>query len=401
LSPPIAPASLSSGSRDALRTLFVVAGEVSGDLLAAPLIELVRRRDPQLRVAGVGGSRLEAAGCEILYDSTTWGVIGYVDPVLRLRTYLRRLRAVEAAVRRLRPQVLLLVDFPAFNLRLAERLRGSVPIVYYFPPLVSVRKGDRAAMVARLGMRLLTTLPREEAAYRRAGADVVFIGHPILDLAVPRRTPEQARAAFAIPRDAPIVGLLPGSREQEIRLHLRIMLQAAARVQVQLSPVHFVIPVAASALRPLLEAAARTAGLPLRIVDEGVDAMAASTVLVAATGTATLEAAVLGVPMIAVYRLPWPGMLIARRLVSVRYAALPNILAGREIVPEFLQERMTPGAIAAEVLDLLRRPDRRETMRAALRDVVDSLGPRGALDRAADEVCRALQGALPERSGAG
>jgi lipid-A-disaccharide synthase len=400
LSPPIEPVSPSSASPNPLRTLFVVAGEVSGDLLAAPLIDAVKRRDPQLQVVGIGGARMAAAGCRLLQDSTTWGVIGYVDPLLRLRTYWRRLRAVETAVQRTRPALLLLVDFPAFNLRLAQRLHGSVPIVYYFPPLVSVRRGDRAAMVARLGMRLLATLRREEDAYRRAGADVVFIGHPILDLTAPRWTPEQARAAFAIPRDAPVVGLLPGSREQEIRQHLQIMLRAAARVQARLPQVHFVIPVAAPALRPPIEAAARGTGLPLRIVDEGYDAMAVCTVLVAATGTATIEAAVLGVPMVAVYRLPWPGMLIARRLVSVRYAALPNILADREIVPEFLQERMTPGAITAEVLDLLRRPERRETMRAALRDVVNSLGSPGALDRAADEVCRVLAGALPERSDA-
>lgn len=384
-----------------MRTLFVVAGEVSGDLLAAPLIERVRRRDPQLRVVGVGGSRLEAAGCEILHDSTTWGVIGYLDPILRLRTYLRRLRTIEADVRRLRPHLLLLVDFPAFNLRLAERLRGSLPIVYYFPPLVSVRKGDRAGLVARLGMRLLATLQREEAAYRRAGADVVFIGHPVLDLVAPRRTAEEARVALTIPHDVPVVGLLPGSREQEIRQHLRIMLQAAAQLHTQRPRVHFVIPVAARALRPAVESVARGTGLPLRIADDAHDAMSMSTVLVAATGTVTLEAAILGVPMVAVYRLPWPGMLIARRLVSVRYAALPNILAGREIVPELIQERMVPAAIAAEVLDLLSRPERREMMRADLRDVVEGLGPPGALDRAADEVARALEAALPERSGAG
>ena len=370
----------------------MVAGEVSGDLLAAPLIEIVRRRDPQVRVVGVGGARLAAAGCELLHDSTTWGVIGHVDPLLHLRTYLRRLRTVEAEVRRTRPRALLLVDFPAFNLRLAARLRGGVPIVYYFPPLVSVRKGDRAAMVARLGMRLLTTLRREEAAYRRAGADVVFIGHPIIDLAVPRWSPQQARETFAIPPGAPVVGLLPGSREQEIRQHLRIMVDAAVRVLAQVPDVHFVVPVAAAVLRPLVEPAVRALGLRAHVVGEPHDAMAVSTVLVTATGTATLEAAILSVPMVAVYRLPWPGMAIARRLASVRHAALPNILAGREIVPELLQERMTPEAITAEVLSLFHSPARRETMRAALRVVTDDLGPPRALDRAASEVLRVLEG---------
>lgn len=384
-----------------MRTLFVVAGEVSGDLLAAPLIEAVRRRDPQVRVIGVGGARLAAAGCELLHDSTMWGVIGYVDPLLRLRTYLRRLRAVEAAVRRAQPALLLLVDFPAFNLRLAERLGGSVPIVYYFPPLVSVRKADRAPKVAALGMRLLATLRREEVAYRRAGADVVFIGHPIIDLAVARWWPEQARAAFAIPSRAPVIGLLPGSREQEIRYHLQILLDAAARIRTQAHDVHFVVPIAAAALRPLIEPAVHTSGLPVHVVAERYEAMAVSTVLVAATGTATLEAAVLGVPMVAVYRLPWLSFFIIRRLVNVRHAALPNVLAGREIVPELLQERMTAEGIAAEVLALLHNEERRETMRAAFRAVAAELGGPHALDRAAGEVLRALGGALLEQSGAG
>lgn len=363
-------------------------------MLAAPLIEVVRSRDPDLQVVGVGGTRLAAAGCRLLHDSTTWGAIGYVDPLLRLRAYLRRLRAVEAAIRAAHPLLLLLVDFPAFNLRLAERLHTGVPILYYFPPLVSVRKGDRAALVARLGMRLLVPLRREEAAYRRAGADVVFIGHPILDLAIPRWTPEEARRRLAIPGEVPVVGLLPGSREQEIRQHLRVMLEAADRIRCHEPGVHVVIPVAAPALRPLIEPAVRASGLPAHLVDAPYDAMNVATVLVAATGTATLEAAVLGVPMVAVYRLPWPGMAIARRLVTVRHAALPNILAGREIVPEFLQERMTPQGVAQEVLGLLRSPERREAMRGALRDVAATLGPPGALDRAAGEVIRMLGGGV-------
>jgi len=384
-----------------VRTLFVVAGEVSGDLLAAPLIEVLLRRDPELQVVGIGGARMAAAGCRVLQDSTTWGAIGYVDPILHLRAYLRRLRAVVTAIRRAHPALLLLVDFPAFNLRVAERLRGHIPAVYYFPPLVSVRRGDRAALVAALGMRLLATLRREEEAYRRAGADVVFIGHPIVDLAVPRRSAAQIHDAFGIPPGVPVVGLLPGSREQEIRQHLRVMLAAAARVKARRADVRFLVPVAAPPLRPAVEGALRGSPVPAQAVDSSQEVMTVSTVLVTATGTATLEAALLGVPMVAVYRLPWPGMVIARRLVSVRFAALPNLLADREIVPELLQERMTPDAIAAEVLGLLDDPARREAMRADLRGVAAGLGPSGALERAADEVMRALAVALPQRSGAG
>jgi lipid-A-disaccharide synthase len=384
-----------------VQTLFVVAGEVSGDLVAAPLVEVLLRRTPDLQVVGIGGGRMAAAGCRILQDSTTWGAVGYVDPILHLRAYLRRLRAVESAIRTAQPAVLVLVDFPAFNLRVAERLRGLIPVIYYFPPMVSVRKGDRAALVGALGMRLLAALRREEAAYRRAGADVVFIGHPIVDLVASARSPADARGRFEIPPGVPVVGLLPGSRTQEIREHLRVMLAAAARIRAQHPAVRFLVPVAAPPLRPAVERAVRVSSIPVLVVDHSHDAMRASTVLVAATGTATLEAAVLGVPMVAVYRLPWPGMVIARRLVSVPYAALPNILAGRMIVPELLQERMTPAAISGAVLALLDDPARRDAMRRELRAVADGLGPGGALERAADEVMQALARALPQRSSAG
>jgi lipid-A-disaccharide synthase len=206
---------------------------------------------------------------------------------------------------------------------------------------------------------------------------------------------------MGIPPGAPVVGLLPGSREQEIRQHLRVMLQAAAHIRARRPDVHFVVPVAAPPLRPAVEAALRQSPVRARAVDTSYEVITASTLLVAATGTATLEAAVLGVPMVAVYRLPWPGMVIARRLVSVRFAALPNLLADRQIVPELLQERMTPDAIAVEVLALLDDSGRREAMRADLRAVAGTLGPPGALERAADEVMRALTRALPQRSGAG
>jgi lipid-A-disaccharide synthase len=384
-----------------LQTLFVVAGEVSGDLVAAPLVEVLLRRAAGLHVVGIGGSRMAAAGCRILQDSTTWGAVGYVDPILHLGAYLRRLRAVESAIRAAQPAVLVLVDFPAFNLRLAERLRGMIPVVYYFPPMVSVRKGDRAALVGALGMRLLAALRREEAAYRRAGADVVFIGHPIVDLVASAQSAADARARFEIPLAVPVVGLLPGSRTQEIREHLRVMLAAAARIRAQQPAVRFLVPVAAPPLRPAVERAVGASSVPVHIVDHSHDAMRASTVVVAATGTATLEAAVLDVPMVAVYRLPWPGMAIARRLVSVPYAALPNILAGRMIVPELLQERMTPAAISGAVLALLGDPARRDAMRRDLRAVAEGLGPAGALERAAGEVMQALARALPQRSSAG
>ena len=375
------------------RNIFIVAGEVSGDMAAASLAAEIVRLDPAAALRGVGGPRMAAAGVTVLLESSTWSAIGHVDPLLRLRTHLRRLRQVEELIRRDAPAVLLLVDFAAFNLRMAERLRGAFPVVFYFPPMVSVRRGNRAAKVARLRMRLLATLRREADAYRAAGADVEFVGHPAVDVVRPFMDGAAARRRFGVPADAPVVGLMPGSRSQEIRAHLPVMLAAARRLLEIRPALWFLLPVPTDALARLVEAPVMASGLPVRVVPEIYDAMAASDVLVAATGTATLEAAVLGVPMVAVYHLPWLSYQIAKRIASVPYAALPNILARQEIVPELLQGRMRSDAIAETVGRLLDDPQRRAAMRTALRQVAADLGPPGAAARAAHHVVMQLSGA--------
>jgi lipid-A-disaccharide synthase len=343
-----------------------------------------------------------SAGVNVMIDSVAWSAIGHVDPLLHLRTYLRRLRQVEQLIRRTSPTVLVLVDFAAFNLRLAEQFGGSVPIVYYFPPMVSVRRGNRAAKVARVKMRLLATLRPEAAAYAAAGADVVFVGHPAIDTVRPSMDGSKARLQFGIPASAPIVGLMPGSRAQEIQAHLPIMLGAADLLRHQRPDLWFVLPAPLPELADLVMRPVKASGLPVRVVTEIYDAMALCTVLIAATGTATLEAAVLGIPMVAVYRLPWLSWVIAKRIVSVRYAALPNILADAEIVPEYLQGRMIPKAIAHAVADLLADPRRRTAMKTALHEVATALGISGAATRAAREVLATLRQAQnPARTGGG
>lgn len=384
-------------ARHAGPTLFVVAGEVSGDMHAAQLVAELLRRDPAIAVVGFGGPRMAASGVQVLEDSTSWGVIGHVEPLLHLRAYLRRLGRVEAAIRRRGPDVLVLVDFAAFNLRLAERLHGAVPVAYYFPPMVSIRRGDRARKVTRLRMRLLVTLRPEATAFEAAGGDVVFVGHPVVDVA--QRAPDrgEARRRLGLGDGRPVLGLLPGSRLQEVHVHLPILLEAAARILRRVPEIQVVLPVPAE-FGPAAEAYARASRVPVRITPDVYEAMRSATVLVAAAGTATLEAAVLGVPTVAVYRLPWLSWVIANRVVRIRRAALPNILAGREIVPELLQDRMTPGAVADTVVGLLHDPARREVMRRELLQIARDLGEPGAAGRAAGEVLRMVQRVATEKT---
>jgi lipid-A-disaccharide synthase len=377
--------------------VFFVAGEVSGDIQAAYVIAELRRRDPALEIVGVGGPRMALAGMTVLLDSSTWGVMGYLAPLLRAPQYLRALREVAAAVRRLRPHALVLVDFPGFNLRLAESVRAHLPVLYYFPPMVTVRRGDRARAVAALPMRLLATLPFEADAYRAAGADVVFIGHPAVDTVRPRWDPEARRARLGLSEVARVVGLLPGSREQEIAAHLPLMIEAASALARRHAGLQFILPVPAGHLRPVVEKILVGARVPVRLTSDVYDAIAESEMLVTASGSVTLEAAILGVPMVVVYRLSWLSWQIVRRVVSSRYASLPNLLAGREIVPELLQDEMTVANIVAYADRLLESKVRREAMAADLRAAAARLGPPGAVGRAADEVMVMLDRAQRER----
>jgi len=297
---------------------------------------------------------------------------------------------VEQEIRRRRPSLLVLVDFPGFNLPLAKRVRSMVPILYYFPPMVSVRRGDRARRVAALRMRLLAVLRREEAAYQAAGANVQFIGHPAVDQVRLQWDEAAARAQFELPSTVPVVGLLPGSRLQEIRAHLPVLLAAAALLRQTTPQLEFVLPVPATHLRSLVSQLVSQSGVPVRIVSAVYDAMAVCRVLVVSSGSATLEAAILGIPMVTIYRLPWLSAFIVRRFITTPYVALPNLLADREIVPELLQERMTPHGIAEAVNRLLSDPVRWAWVRSELLAVAQELGEPGAISRAAQEVQRMI-----------
>ncbi len=372
------------------RRVFFVAGEVSGDIQAAHLIEELRRRDPRIETMGVGGARMAAAGMSVLFDSSRWGVIGHVEPLRRAPEFLRALRAVGAAVRRISPDVLVLVDFPGFNLRLAQALRRTVPILYYVPPMVSVRAGHRAASIAALGMRLLAVFPFEAEAYRAVGADVVFIGHPAVGAARPHYDAASRRGQLSLPAEARVVGLVPGSRAQEIAVHLPVMLETAAALRRGHHDLAFVLPLAAEHLRPDVDRVLRGSSVAAAVTTEVYDAMAECEVLMAASGTVTLEAALLGVPMVVVYRLPWLSWQVALRLMSTRHVSLPNLLAGREIVPELMQRSFTAANLTAAVERLLDSAPRRAEMAADLRAAVAHLGPPGAVGRAADELLTML-----------
>ncbi|MGH2349879.1 MAG: lipid-A-disaccharide synthase [bacterium] len=370
--------------------IFLVAGEVSGDLHGADLARELLALHPQIRLEGLGGQRMAAAGVTLLEDSSAWGVIGWFEAARHLRPFLRRLDAVTTRLLDDPPSLVVPIDFPGFNLALLNRLRGRIRAVYYVPPMVSVRRGRRAARVASLGARLLAIFPFEAESYREAGADVTFVGHPAVDHMLVVDPSATVRARLGLAPDAPVLGLLPGSRQQELQLLLPRMLDAARRIRHDDPTVACLLALASPIFREAVEAEVSASGLPITIVDGARDVMTASTVLLMASGTATVEAMVLGVPMVVTYRGSGLSWLYVHLAVKSRWASIPNILAHEGFVPELIQGRATADAMSASVQALLRSPTEREKMQRRLKGLAGLLGPPGAARRAAGEILGAM-----------
>jgi lipid-A-disaccharide synthase len=332
----------------------------------------------------------------VLIDTTAWGLIGYAEAYIRLPLfgvrYLRLVRLIE----RTRPDLLVLVDFPGMNRELVRRFSGRCPIVYYVPPQTYGRRGRSASRMARAAVRLLAVLPFEADAYRRAGADVVYVGHPAVGEPAPRTNgggiPDACHARAA--ESGPLVALLPGSRVQEIRALLPAMLDAARDLAARCGA-RFMLPLAARHLEANVTAAIAASGVPVHVADGRAAAtLAAADAAIVASGTAAVEAACAGVPMVIVYRLSALTAWIARRFVVTTELdrsgfSIPNIVLGRRAVPELVQREVSGPRIAREVEALL-RPESAARARADLAEVRRRLGPPGAVARAAGEVLAVL-----------
>ena len=375
--------------------VLIVAGEVSGDHQGALLARVLRRCRPDLSIAGAGGVEMAAAGVDVLVDSVRWGVIGYVEAYARLPVFALRFWGLVRLIERARPDLLVLVDFPGMNRELARHFAGRLPMVYFVPPQIYFRRGRTAARMARTAVRLLAVLPFEAEAYRSAGADVVFIGHPAVDAAQ-----EDAGSAGRLREEwgllpGPVIGLLPGSRVQEIRALLAPMLAAARELRAG-GGAQFLLPVASPFLRAQIQRAIDRVGCPVRLVPgRALDVMRVADIVVVASGTATVEAACVGVPMVVAYRLSRLTDWIARRFVVTPDVyrvgfSIPNIVVHRRIVPELLNAEVNGARIKAEVERLLAAPEARAQMRDDLAEVRRRLGPPGVLARAAEETLRVL-----------
>jgi lipid-A-disaccharide synthase len=375
--------------------VLISCGEASGDLYAGALVEALRAIEPRVQAIGFGGERLRAAGAELVGDFRGFSVTGLTEALAVLPKSYRMLRTIEAAARERRPDVFVAVDFPDFNFRLLPVMRRlGIPVVYYVSPQVWAWRAGRVETLRRFVQRMLVLFPFEKTFYDREGVNAELVGHPLVDIAVATRPRAAFLAAMGLSADAPVVALLPGSRPNEITRLLPELAQAATIIRREVPAAQFLVARAPGLEDALFEpiGALRRDGLPLAMATGETDnVLAASDVVLTASGTATIQAALHGRPMVILYKLSPLTYALGRRFVRVSSYGMVNLVAGRPIVPELIQSDCTAERIAREAVSLLTDRGRADAMRRDVAGVRDALGAPGASRRAAEAVWRARQ----------
>jgi lipid-A-disaccharide synthase len=345
--------------------VFLVAGEPSGDVLGAKLIAALRAATGgRVRVAGVGGERMAAEGLESLFALEDIAVMGITEIVPRVPVIFERLRRVKAAIRKLRPAVVVTIDAPAFCIRVAEATKAAgIPEIHYVGPQYWAWRPWRVKRFARAIDHLMVLLPFEKAFFEKAGIACTYVGHPATEAAPPTEDRSGFRQRHNIAADAPLLAVLPGSRRGLVARMLPVYAQAIAALRRTRPDLHLLFPVVGGTAAMVRDAAQRWS-VPATIVNAPDDkraGLAAADAALTISGTATLELAVAGLPMVVTYQASALSAFLARRLINVPYVALPNLILGREVVPELLQENGTPEKLAAALAPLLAATPARAT----------------------------------------
>lgn len=375
----------------------MVAGEASGDLLAAHLIAALKARRPELAFYGIGGPKMVAQGFEAVVPMDKLGVRGYAEVVRHYREIMGIRKRLAERFLAERPALFIGVDSSDFNLDLERQLKeAGIPAVQYVSPSIWAWRGWRLRRIARSVSHILAMFPFEPALYEKAGVPVTYVGHPLADIIPLEPDKAAARSELRLPQRGRIVALLPGSRRSELRYMADLFVKTARRMLQDAPALHFVCPTVSRATRELLEEALRrneARDLPLTLLfGHSHEALAAADLALVASGTATLETALFKTPMVITYRqspLTWALM---KRMLYLPWIGLPNILAGERLVPEFIQDQATPGALAEALLALLNDGNEQRRQVAGFREIHAALRQNTA-EKAADAVLRLLDGA--------
>ena len=367
--------------------ILLSAGEASSDMYAAQLATALRQRTGA-QIFGMGGRRMTEAGVELVADYHEVAVVGIAEVLHKIPTVIGVQRRLAAEAIRRKAKLAILVDSPGTHLGVARRLKNAgIPVGYFIGPQIWAWRPGRVRVVRRQVQRMVVIFPFEEEIYRAAGVPVTFVGHPLVDTVRPTKSREQFAAEHGLDPMRPTVALLPGSRRSEVRRNFPTILDSCAKLakgKNAIEGIQFVHAAAPGLGATFWQAFERTALSVKRVENAAYDVLHAADCAIVASGTATVEAALMGTPLVVVYRVAPATALVLRQMLRTPVIGMVNLIAQRRVAPELVQNDFTPDAVEREVRYLLESPAAREEARAALAEVCGKLGPGGAIERAAD-----------------
>lgn len=370
--------------------VMIVAGEASGDLHGAMLVREMRQINPAVDFHGVGGAKMKEAGVRLLADAADIGVVGVTEVFSKIGTFIKIISGIKKSMDRLKPALVILIDFPDFNLNIvakAAKKRG-IRVFYYISPQVWAWREGRVKQIKKLVDKMAVILPFEVDFYASHGYTVQYVGHPLVDKVKTSFTQAAARLEFGLSETRTTIGLLPGSRTAEVSRLLPEMMKAAQKISAQIPQVQYILPLADTLNKDRVAGIINPSGMDVKIVSgRTYDVLAACDLAIVTSGTATLEAGLLGVPMVIIYKMSVLSALIGKLIINPKYIGLVNIIAGGSVAPELIQLKATGERIAAEALSILSNPDRRLEMISKLKNIRQKLGDPGAARKAAQIAC--------------
>lgn len=365
--------------------ILVTAGEPSGDMHAARIINKIREINPEIEAAGMGSTELKKAGVNILVDPTDMDSVGFSESLKNLKVHLSHIRLLKEYMRNNRPDVIFLVDYSGFNMmmaRLASKM--NIPAVSYFPPTAWVWGKWRAKWMARYNTHIAAVFPMERYIYERAGARVSFVGHPLLDMVKVKEDRDEIFNKLELDPGRKVILLMPGSRKKEVESLLPEMLKTAERLRDDNPKLQFILSLAGSIEHNWVSQMASKYNLVIKIVkNDPYPLMKVADLMIGASGTATLESMIMKTPMIILYKTSWSTYQLGKRLMNTEYIGLPNIIAGREVVPELIQNEARTARIYEEAEYLLHREYVLDDISRKLEKLKGKLGEKGAIERTA------------------
>ncbi len=367
-----------------IKKILVVCGEPSGDLLAGNLIAAINELDPAIKISGVGGIHLAKTKTEIFYNIKDLAVMGLFDVLKKLPKFFELKRLILDKINSDKPDCIILVDFSGFNLRLAKTINKRIPTIYYVSPQVWASRENRIKCIKKFVSKMIVLFKFEEEFYKERQIQAQYAGHPLIDIVKPTMSKQELINNFRFSTDKKTIALLPGSRKREVKLILPLMLKAAQLINKKISDTQFVIAKSPALDTQIYTQVLKRFNLDLKIIDgKTYDCLEIADASLVCSGTATLEAAIIGKPFVIVYKMNLLNYLLYAPQVKVPYIGMVNIISGKKVVPEFIQFQAKPKMIAHAIIDLLQKPEQTKQMLEDLTFVKTSLGLPGAAGRAA------------------